>query len=202
MARAGALDEMTLEAGSRPQRPYVAIGAIILTLVFVAVGAAFLLNKQLRPQVGIEPVAGVSGRTMSGREDVEKLASSLEKQIATAYLNYWSVYGAAMENRDTSHLAEVTAGDRLQQATTEVEELKSQGIAAKIQVRHSFSITQVADKEATIQDSYLNASYAVDPQTRAPVGEPGKSQQVVNTYSMARINGAWKVTDVVRETTP
>lgn len=200
MARARTLNEMAPETGSRPQRPYVAIGVALLALVFVAVGAAFLLDKQLRPRVGIEPISGVSGRTLSGPDDVATVASPLEKQIATAYLTYWSVYGAAMENRDTSHLAEVAAGDRLQQATVEVEELRSQGIAAKIQVKHSFSITQATDKEATVQDHYVNASYAVDPQTRAPVGAPGKSQQVVNTYSMERVSGAWKVTDVVRET--
>src|SRR5690242_477824 len=101
MARAGALDEMTLEAGSRPQRPYVAIGVIILTLVFVAVGAAFLLNRELRPQVGIEPatstaaVGPLPSRTITGESEIGLLATPLQRDIAQAYLRYWALYGEA-----------------------------------------------------------------------------------------------------------
>jgi len=208
MTRTGELNEMATNVSAAQRRSYVGIAAALLALVFVIVAGAFLLNRQLRPRVGIEAIAGPSAvqeseapasRTISSESEIGLLATPLQREVATAYLRYWTVYGAAMENRDTTRLAEAMAGDRLQQASAEVEELRSQGVAAKIQVKHSFSVTQIANNEATIQDHYVNASYAVDPQTRVPIGEPGKSQQIVNTYSMTQVNGTWKVTDVVRE---
>jgi hypothetical protein len=207
MARTGALDEMTLEAGSRPQRPYVRIGVVLLTLIFVVVSAAILLDKQLRPQAGMEPVSGTSSageagplpsRMITNESEIGLLATPLQREVAQAYLHYWAVYGSAMEAVDTAHLPEVAAGGRLQEALEEVEELRAEGVAAKIQVKHSFSLIDVTQDRASIRGEYINSSYAVDPATRRPVGGPGQSQHVVNIYDLQRIDGIWKVVGGVR----
>ena len=201
MARTGAFDEMAPDADARQQRPYVGIGLGLLALIFVLVVGAFLLNRQLRPQVGLDPAGAAAARgagqlpsrTISGESEIGLLATPLQKDIATAYLRYWAVYGSAMETLDTSRLSEVAAAGRLQEAIEEVEELKAEGVAAKVQIKHSFSVTSATETEASIRGEYINSSYAVDPVSRRPVGEPGQSQHSVHTYHLKRIDGAWKV---------
>jgi hypothetical protein len=186
---------------ARP-RPYWLIGSALLALIVVVLAVAFLLDRQLRPRVGVGPAAGTSSvtagtpsRTISGEADLSLLATPLEREVAAAYLRYWAVYGAALESLDSSRLREVSDGNRLQEATADVRELASEGVAARFQVRHSFRVVHAAPTEAAIQDEYVNTSYAVDPQTRQPVGEPGEAQRARNTYYLRRINSSWKVVD-------
>lgn len=43
------------DVSTEPRRPYWAVGLVLLAVVLVVLAAAFLLDRQLRPRVGIEP---------------------------------------------------------------------------------------------------------------------------------------------------
>lgn len=208
----------------QPRRPYWLVGLVLLALVVAMLVGAFILDKQLRPQVGIEgspaatiqqvtavpaggpttqsqaeatavnaaPVAGSSG-------DATKNTVPPEREVEQAYLKYWDVYAEAMLTLDTTRLPEVAAGERLKQAVGEVEKLKAQGKAAKIQIEHKYFVFDVTNKTATVHDEYVNSSYAVDPNTKQPVGAPGESERLVDSYFFERTDGVWKVVSGVRQ---
>ncbi len=223
------VDETTNEVkssrGADPERrrPFWVVGLALLGLVVVMLVGAFLLDRQLRPDVGIGPaaavpVAGEATETPQPGLLPTSPAAGISTPVATmapaggavatpsraeeveqAYLKYWEVYSEAMYTLSTSRLSEVAAGERLGQAIVEVEKLKAQGKAAKIEVEHDFFVFDVTATSAAVHDEYVNNSYAIDPQTKQPVGAPGKSESIVDTYFLERMDGIWKVVRGVRE---
>jgi len=106
---------------------------------------------------------------------------------------------STMYTLDASHLADVASGERLQQATDEVQKVKAQGKAAKIDVQHNIGIFDVTDSSASVHDEYINNSYSIDPSTKKAVGAPGQTQHISDTYLLQRVTGVWKVVSGVRE---
>ena len=210
-------------ANPEPRRPFWVVGLVLLGLVVAMLGGAFLLDRQLRPSVGIEPAtaapvarkatetsqpgrqptgpaAGISTPAITATQAGGGAATpSRAQEVEQAYLKYWEVYSEAMYTLHTSRLSEVAAGERLEQAISEVEKLKAQGKAAKIDVEHHFFVFDVAANSARVHDEYVNNSYAIDPETKRPIGAPGKSESIVDTYFLERIDGVWKVVRGVRE---
>jgi len=207
--------ETVADQAQRSRSIWLAGGGVLL-VVLVVLGSAFALDRYFRPRVGIEPAAGASvagasptaptattpsssaaGQgavvTITQAADISRLGSQREREVARAYLRYWDVYAQAMETLDTSRLAEVTAGARHQEAVEEVGDLKTEGIAARIQVKHSFAVNRASEDEATIRDEYVNSSYAINPVSKQPVGEPGTSERLLDTYFLRRVDGVWKV---------
>lgn len=210
-----------LGASPEPRRPFWVVGLLLLGLVVAVLVGAFLLDRQLRPSVGIEPAPAVpvvgkaTETSQPGRQPTSPAAgiptqvttttqagagagSPSPKEVEQAYLKYWEVYSEAMYTLDTSRLSEVAAGERLEQAVTEVEKLKAQGKAAKIDVEHDFFVFDATANTARVHDEYVNNSYAIDPETKRPIGAPGKSESIVDTYFLERIDGVWKVVRGVR----
>ena len=205
---------------AHPPRPYLMIGLALFGVIVLAVGAALLLDRHLRPRLGIKPAtetipratppantssqeagqpsAVMAPKAISGPADIQSLGSPLEREVATAYLHYWTVYAEAMETLDPSRLAEVAAGDILRLTTEDVEQSRRDGEAARIQIKHSFSVISIAPNQATVRDEYTNSSYAIDPQTKQPIGAPGQSERLTDTYTLRRIDGVWKVVAGVR----
>lgn len=222
-------DEGTNEANSdtgpdpERRRPFWVAGLALLGLVVAMLVGAFLLDQQLRPGVGIEPTSAVpaagkaTDTTQAGRQPTSPAAGistpvitatqagggaatpSGAQEVEQAYLKYWEVYSEAMYTLRTSRLSEVAAGERLEQAVVEVEKLKAQGKAAKIDVEHHFFVFDATANSAKVHDEYVNNSYAIDPETKQPVGAPGKSESIIDTYFLERIDGVWKVVRGVRE---
>jgi len=186
-------------------------------------GGAFLLDRQLRSGVGIKPATAApvarkeTETSQTGRQPTSPAAGistpaitatqagggaatpSRAQEVEQAYLKYWEVYSEAMYTLRTSRLSEVAAGERLEQAVVEVEKLKAQGRAAKIDVEHHFFVFDATANSARVHDEYVNNSYAIDPETKQPVGTPGKSESIVDTYFLERVDGVWKVVRGVRE---
>lgn len=238
MESENALQGSPAEGHMEAQRPprFWLVGLVMFGLIVVILVGAFLLNRQFRPRVGIEPVATpvtssqVQARaapSVATQPTVHPVTSptvaatpsaaptpapsgvapaakptadpALVKEVEKAYLKYWEVYGEAMNTLDITKLQDVAAGDRLQQATAEVNDLKAAGKAAKIEVEHKYFVFNVTDKTAAVHDEYVNSSYAVDPKTQQPVGAPGKSETIIDTYFLERVGGEWKVVRGVRE---
>jgi len=221
MRMGNVVDESNPDSGTdRPRWPYWVIGLALAGLVIAILVAAFILDARLRPPVGVQSapttVIGasikpgptvavtVSGASKQAADATMTTAgtpnsSALDEPIRQAYLHYWDVYAEAMSTLDTSHLSEVAAGDRLQEAIAEVTDLKAQGRAAKIEVEHHLLIFNVTESTASVHDEYINNSYAIDPTSKSPLGTPGVGERLVDTYSLQKIDGSWKVIRGLRE---
>lgn len=150
------------DVSTEPRRPYWAVGLVLLAAVLVVLAAAFLLDRQLRPRVGIEATAttpalaqastpptaapsptvpaaatptapaAAAPTVVASPTGLPVASSPLEREIEAAYERYLRVYSDAVLNLDTSHLSEVLDGKALQLVTDEVNELKAKGRPVKI----------------------------------------------------------------------
>lgn len=128
------------------------------------------------------------------------VTTSPEDEVLDAYANYWEVYAAALRDRDSSHLAEVMTGPRLDRGLQEVAALEAQGRAIALMVESDPVVLEVRGDQALIADEYQNNSYYIDPETKKPVGEtPSAPETLKDTVTMQRVDGVWKVRDGVRE---
>ena len=232
------LNQETLRTnlGLEHRRPYWLIGLALLGLVVILLAGAFLLDRQLRPRVGIEsppavatatrptnaPVAVVpptlpataapttqpapasTATTAAGAPTTEapggpRVATSpLEQEIEAAYLHYWDVLAQAYLDTDTSHLGEVMSDPELSRQDKEIQDLKSQGRAAKLVAEHRIAFAKVSPESAVIYDEYLNRSVFVDPTTKQerPTSAPPETEKI--SFEMRKIDGTWRVVDGTR----
>ncbi len=196
-------------------RRYGLVGAALFGVIAVLLVGGYVLGTHLRPPIGMEQVAlpassvpalgvasaapTVSAVSAAAVSVSPRASGAVATDVEQAYLRYWSVYSDAMLTLDPSHLADVASGERLQQAMDEVQKVKAQGKAAKIDVQHSVGVFDVTETTASVHDSYINNSYSIDPSTRKPLGSPGQTQQITDTYTLQRIAGVWKVVSGIRE---
>jgi len=90
---------------------------------------------------------------------------SPEDEVLAAYADYWEVYAAALRDRDSSHLAEVMTGPRLDRGLQEVAALEAQGRCDCAHGRVRSGGPEVRGDQALIADEYQNNSYYIDPET-------------------------------------
>lgn len=124
---------------------------------------------------------------------------SAEEEVITAYLHYWEVYADAVYNLDTSRLAEVMTGPRLERGMNEVQDLRDQGRAVDIVVENDPVVVQIQGDRAVVHDEYENRSYFIDPTTKEPLSSPEGSQTIRDTVTLTKVDRTWKVIDTVRE---
>lgn len=121
---------------------------------------------------------------------------SVEAQVEAAYLRSWDVYADAVRTFDTSKLASVYTDKALTLRSGEIADLKAAGTPARVSVIHDTSIQIVdASHQAVVRDSYRNHSVLLDSAGRPT--EPDPDQVVSRQYLMLRIDGTWKVADVL-----
>jgi hypothetical protein len=207
-----------MDSDQASPRRFVPIGIALLALVTVALVGAWLLNARFRPAADVVPnptrtqsIAGATP-TASGAH-VTTVASppteeattgspttlaNMEQAIEQAYLRYWTVYSEALYTLDTSRLEEVMAGTALALAAEQVEQLRSQGQAAKIDVEHNYVILDVGPTSAAIEDHYLNRSYLVDLATNQQLQSPGEGEVESIACRLELMGGVWKVVEVVQ----
>ena len=96
---------------------------------------------------------------------------------------------------DTSHLSDVMAGPELARDEKQIEDLKAQGKAVKVDIEHHIAFLRVSPDNAEIYDEYLNRSVYVDPATKQeiPTNAPPVTAKV--SYRLQKVNGTWKVID-------
>ena len=192
------------------------VAGALVVLVAVLLAGGYLFERRMQSSGGAHPpivaasVASVSPSPISSAIASKAVAptsasaaspstDAAGEQVQAAYLHYWDVYSQAMFTLDTSHLSDVAAGDRLQQAIAEVDDLKTQGKAAKTQVQHNIGVFDVTSTTASVHDEYTNNSFMIDPSTKAPMGSPGQPQHLVDNYFLQRMDGVWKVVRGTRE---
>lgn len=154
------------------------------------------------PASTVTPVAGTPTvvTTPALPSGVHFATTPLEREIEAAYMQYWKVRSAALLNLDDSHVSDVMAGPELARAKRQIQDLKTQGRAVKVDIQHEMiAFGHVSADRADLYDEYLNRSVYVDPVTKQeiPTKAPPQVEKILHT--MEKINGTWKVVDGAQE---
>ena len=210
----------------QPSRlPYWAIWLGLLAVLAVLVSGAFLLNKQFRTRIGIEggdvTVAGASaGASPSGSPLLPSAAvspsnsalalqpvpsaspdsSPLAQEVSAAYQRYWQIYSDALLSLDASKVTQVATGDELRRIQEEVDGVRRQNEAVRINVDHHYFVFNVSATQANVYDEIQNHSFTVDPTTKQPAVAPSDHTDLEkDTYFFEKDKGVWKVSKSTRD---
>lgn len=123
----------------------------------------------------------------------------LEAEVTQAYLAYWDAYAEAVLYLDITLVEDFVAGDELESIREEIEELRADGLAARIRVEHDIAVVSITESEAIIVDQYVNNSFLVDAETREPEEAEGPGDVVRDLIQMERVDGRWVVVHGARE---
>jgi hypothetical protein len=203
----------------QPRRSHWPIGLALLGLVIAVLGTAVILDQQLRPRVGIEPLPVARGEQTSAlvpeavlQPKATQPASAVgptasyrptvappEEEVEEAYRRYWDLYTEALYTLDTSRMGQVAVGDELRRIQEEVDGFRAQERAVRADVSHSYLIGDLTDNEATVYDEIADRSYLIDPATKEPSRGPGTVHTVKDIFYLRKVDGAWKVTKHLRQ---
>jgi hypothetical protein len=125
---------------------------------------------------------------------------SVEDEVSAAYLKYWDVYADAVFSLDGADLPSVMTGSELDRTVAEIDRLRQQNRAAKIEVEHNLFIVELDPTAgaASVRDEYANHSYFVNADTKEIIGQPAGGEIIKDTYFLTRVGETWKVRDSVR----
>ncbi len=159
------------------------VGGILLALIVVGLVLGFSCMSR-----NGSPDSSVSSSPSSSTDP--------KAQVEQAYLKHWDVYAEALRHLDTSKLSEVLTGSALATVTSQVEEQRRMNQPVLIRVEHNYTITLTSDSTASVDDNYINHSVRLDPKTGQPI-ERDPNQRVHKSYTIKRVNGIWKVSDII-----
>jgi hypothetical protein len=121
-----------------------------------------------------------------------------EDAVEEAYLRQWDVYAQAVETLDATGLDEVFTDKALQVVQGEIERRQRSQTPSRVRVEHDFDIRIIDSSTAVVDDRYINHSVTIDPDTGKPT-ERDPNQVVHEVYTMNKVDGAWKVSAIVRQ---
>lgn len=167
----------------------LAVGGALLAVVAAGLLAGFLAlgNNEAPP--------GTTGTTPTISPSATGVRA-VKSEVEQAYLEHWDVYAEALLTLDGSHLPEVLAGAALRVVQKQVKELSAANQPALVRVEHRYRITIVNEDTAIVEDRYINHTVRLDPTTMEPI-EPDPNQRVHKSYTLKKVGGVWKVTDIV-----
>jgi hypothetical protein len=126
---------------------------------------------------------------------------SAKAELLAAYGRSWEVYADALRRLDPGRLPSAFAGRALRAAQQEVVTQKAINQPVRISVVHRTRVLRVTADEGLVEDNYRNHSVVLDPKTGAPT-EPDPNEVVYQRQSLKRINGVWKVVEIIEEQRP
>lgn len=216
------LRDPSAETEDEQRRPFWAVGLALLGFVIVVLAGGFVLDRQLRPRVGIEPApatapAGVATAVRtestagpaSSATSVPAVASGdavlpkvrvanspLEREVEEVYFRYLQIYSHAVLNLDTSRLDEVLDGQALQLVTEEVSDRKARGRPLQV-VADDYLIAfgPVTETNATLLNEYTSRSFVVDINTKQPLPRTSPPTRIRQVYVFRKVNGIWQIVD-------
>jgi hypothetical protein len=124
---------------------------------------------------------------------------SPEDEVVTAYLHYWDAYSQALLDLNPALVEGVAAGEELQRIQEEIDGLRSQGLALRVDVSHNFVLLDVTSDSATLYDEITNNSFYVDAETKEPAQGSGSGEILKDTFYFQKIGGDWKVVRSTRQ---
>jgi hypothetical protein len=122
-----------------------------------------------------------------------------EESVLAAYLEYSDAYKQALFDLDARHLEGVASGEQLRRVRAEIESLRAQGLAGRIEMTHKPVVIEVSANSATVLDEVINNSFYVDAITKQPPVASGSGELLRDTFYLEKINGEWVVTQSVRQ---
>jgi hypothetical protein len=203
-----------------PGRPYWLVALALLGLVLAILGVAFILDRQLRPRVEVQPVAAEVGDEPSPLVAAERRPAQtrtppsaapaavaatptadprLLQEIEDAYRRYWEVYSTTLFHLDSSRLPEVAADDELRRIRDEVEDFRRRNRAVRAVVTHNYLVLDVTAGEAKVYDEIRDSSFLIDPVTKQPPEGPDARQLVKDIFFLRKVEGTWKVIRSLRQ---
>jgi hypothetical protein len=122
-------------------------------------------------------------------------------ELLAAYHRSWEVYADALRRLDPSQLPTAFSGNALRLAQQEVAEHKANGQPSRVRVTHRARVLLVTATDGVVQDNYTNHSVLLDPASGNPT-EPDPNEVIYQRQSLKRIDGIWKVVEVIEEQRP
>jgi hypothetical protein len=122
----------------------------------------------------------------------------LRQQILAAYDNSWRVYSDALRRLDPRNLATAFAGDALRQAEQDVATQKAKHQPVRIRITHHPRVLLANATDGVVRDNYENHSVVLDAASGRPI-EPDPNEIVRQRQSLKRVDGVWKVVEVIEE---
>jgi hypothetical protein len=166
----------------------------------LAVGGVLLSVLAVGLLVGFLALGGNDGSSGSNRTTPPDTPSATPTdtrvQVEQAYLEHWDVYAEALLTLDGTRLTDVLAGAALREVEKQVEELRAANQPARVRIEHNYRVTLIDADTATVEDRYINHTVRLDPATMEPI-EPDPQQRVHKSYTLKKVDGVWKVTDIV-----
>lgn len=181
----------------------------VQTVAVTGTAAASVAPRPASPQVAADVVGNVTAVSSSAASSsaasasaapslpsgVSVASSPLEREIEAAFLHYWDVRSQALLNLDGSHLSEVTAGVELTRDQQQIDDLKAQNRAIKVEINYRLAFVNSSQDSAELFDDSFNKSYYVATDTKQPQGSPGSGGPVKVSYVLQKLQGTWKVVD-------
>lgn len=121
-----------------------------------------------------------------------------EEAVEEAYLHQWDIYAQAVKTLDSTGLDEVFTDKALEVVQREIERRQRSQTPSRVRVEHDFDIRIIDSSTAVVDDRYINHSVTIDPETGKPT-ERDPNQIVHELYTMKKVDGAWKVSAIVRQ---
>ncbi len=148
------------------------------------------------------PAPAPSSAAPSRSAPVEPTTSrSADDELLAAYDRSWEVYADALRRLDGSQLPTVFAGSALWAARDEVATQKAKNQPVRISVVHRSRVLRVTATDGLVEDNYRNHSVVLNPATGAPA-EPDPNEVVHQRQSLKRLDGVWKVVEIIEEQRP
>ena len=172
-------------------RRVVAMGiGLAAVVMLVACGGDDRADPTTTPDRATE----TSSPTATASTSAGTPSPSIEDVIGDAYLAYWDAYADALLNLDASLVDGVVQGEELQRISDEIDELSRDEIALRVVVEHDFAVVEMDDESARVIDRYVDKSFYVDPQTKAPASADVPGVVVTDSYEL-QLNeaGDWVV---------
>jgi hypothetical protein len=127
--------------------------------------------------------------------------AAVEAELLAAYDRSWAVYADALRRLDPTQLPSAFAGNALKLAQQEVAEHKAKRQPSLVRVTHRARVLLVTATDGVVQDNYTNHSVLLDPASGKPT-EPDPNEVIYQRQSLKRIQGVWKVVEVIEEQRP
>jgi hypothetical protein len=172
---------------------------VLAATTIVAIGLAIPLAGCSRDARRAAPTT--TGIAAPATTTVVPTTAGAEAALLAAYNHSWEVYADALRRLDASRLPSAFAGNALRVARQEVAEHIAKRHPSLVRVEHRPRVLHLTSTDGVIQDNYRNHSVLLDPATGQPI-EPDPNEVVYQRQSLKRIDGAWKVVEVIEEKRP
>src|SRR6266540_4372477 len=170
-------------------------------LLALATVAALAAGCQGGTTPGPSSTSATAAPTTTAVQPTTASTASASSELVAAYLRSWDVYADALRRLDASRLPTAFAGSALRVARQEVADHKVQGHPSLVRIDHHPKVLLLNATAGLVQDNYQNHSVLLDPKTGVPI-EKDPNETVFQRQSLKRIDGAWKVVEVIEEKRP